>query len=337
MKLFKRPNSPFWWYQFTVEGKRVRGSTRRLIQNKAEAQAYAIAEYNRHLNLGVSGIKQPITLADAFEVTLSEVEGQTLRVYKSAQRNLVSFFGKTMLVHEITEGRIDQFIAQRKREGRKDNTIRGDLKCLLRVCRRVSKQYRTNTDLGMPKGLKTFVKTRYLSVQEEAEVLSTLKATPTVTAEKAHDLAVVLLDTGLRLMEAVNLSWTDVNLSRREIEVYRTKTRTVSVVPISDRAYDVFSRLQNHRQPFEQMEFAIKHLRKVIHKVCNTSDRTIEQRGKATVHSLRDTFASRLVQKGMHLNELAKLLGHTNAAMTAKYAQLEQRGVVEKARRLING
>jgi integrase len=337
MKLFKRPNSPYWWYQFTVEGKRFRGSTKRLIKDKAEAQAFVVKEYNRHLNLGVSGVKQPITLHDAFKVTLDEVEGQTLRLYRSAYVQLAAHFGPDAKMHEISEAKVDAYIAQRRKAGRVDNTIRGDLKALLRASKRVSRQYRVNPDLHMPKTLKVFTKTRYLSDEEERLVLKKLKADPTITGEKAYDLAIVLLDTGMRLMEAVNLSWADIDLTRREIEVYRTKTKTLSIVPISDRAYEVFKRLHNQDAPFPKMEWAIRRLRKVIHEVCNGNQRVVDQRGKATVHSLRDTFASRLVQKGLHLNELAKLLGHTNTAMTAKYAQLEQTGVVEKARRLMNG
>lgn len=337
MKLFKRPNSPYWWYEFTVEGRRFRASTKRLIKDKAEAQAYVAKEYNRHLNLGVSGIKQPITLEEAFKVTLGEVDGQTKKVYSSAYVQLSAYFGPDAKLHEISESKVDAYIAQRRREGRKDNTIRGDMKALMRASKRVSKTHRINPDITMPKGLKTFVKTRYLSDQEERAVLRTLKADPTITAEKAYDLAIVLLDTGMRLMEAVNLSWADIDMTRREIEVYRTKTSTVSVVPISDRAYEVLKRLHNQDAPFIQMQYAIRRLRAAIHTCCNGNQRTVDQRGKATIHSLRDTFASRLVQKGMHLNELAKLLGHTNSAMTAKYAQLEQTGVVEKARRLMNG
>lgn len=337
MKLFKRPNSPYWWYQFTVSGKRYRGSTKHLLKDKTGANAFVVQEYQVMLGQGLHGTKQPITLSAAFEHTFSEVSGQTERLYRSAYKTLAQHFGAHRNIHEITEAQIDTFAQRLRKEGKKDNTIKGYLKALIRTNKAVAKTYRTNADLSIPKGLKTFVKTRYLSEIEEQGVLDLLWTGPTVTDRKSHDLAVVLLDTGMRLMEGVNLSWADINMTRRDIEVYRTKTRTLSVVPISNRAYEVLQRNHNQKAPFESMEFAIKHLRKVIHEVCNTNQTVVEQRGTATIHSLRDTFASRLVQRGMHLNELAKLLGHSTTAMTEKYAQLEQTGVVEKARRLMNG
>ena len=36
----------------------------------------------------------------------------------------------------------------------------------------------------------------------------------------------------------------------------------------------------------------------------------IEKKGKATPHSLRDTFATRLVRRNMSLYKVSKLLGH---------------------------
>jgi len=41
-----------------------------------------------------------------------------------------------------------------------------------------------------------------------------------------------------------------------------------------------------------------------------------------TPHTFRDTFAARLVQAGVSLLKVSKLLGHANVLMTQKYAHL---------------
>lgn len=140
MKLYKRKTSPYWWFQFTIEDRRFRGSTKRPIKDKVGAQAFVVKEYNRHLNQGVSGVKQPITLENAFKVTLDEVDGQTKRLYTSAYVQLSAHFGPDAKLHEISEAKVDAYIAQRRKAGRADNTIRGDLKALLRASKRVSRQ-----------------------------------------------------------------------------------------------------------------------------------------------------------------------------------------------------
>ena len=58
----------------------------------------------------------------------------------------------------------------------------------------------------------------------------------------------------------------------------------------------------------------------------------VEKKGKFTIHSLRDTFASTLAQSGNHdINEIRELLGHTTTTMTQKYAHLIPDDLTRKA------
>lgn len=90
------------------------------------------------------------------------------------------------------------------------------------------------------------------------------------------------------------------------------------------------------KKPFEAMSRAIKLLRRVVDEVCNADEVLNSQRGRATIHSLRDTYASRLVQRNLSLHKVAKLLGHTTPTMTRKYAHLVPEDVAEEARLLLN-
>ncbi len=50
------------------------------------------------------------------------------------------------------------------------------------------------------------------------------------------------------------------------------------------------------------------------------------------IHDLRHTCASRLVQAGLSLYEVANVLGHTDISTTQIYAHLERKDVSAKAR-----
>jgi site-specific recombinase XerD len=46
------------------------------------------------------------------------------------------------------------------------------------------------------------------------------------------------------------------------------------------------------------------------------------QKMKASFHNLRHTFASRMVQSGVDLYKVQRLLGHSTPVMTARYSKL---------------
>jgi integrase len=63
----------------------------------------------------------------------------------------------------------------------------------------------------------------------------------------------------------------------------------------------------------------------------------VRKYGRATVHSLRHTFASWLVQNGAELGEVSAALGHSSLTMTTRYAHLSKRDTVVKLGSILNG
>src|ERR1039457_6095734 len=56
-----------------------------------------------------------------------------------------------------------------------------------------------------------------------------------------------------------------------------------------------------------------------------------------TIHTLRHTHATRLVQNGVSLYEVKEVLGHTDIKTTMRYAHLDRREVLKRTRDVING
>jgi site-specific recombinase XerD len=69
----------------------------------------------------------------------------------------------------------------------------------------------------------------------------------------------------------------------------------------------------------------------------NDPDVVKNKGGKITIHTLRHTFASRLVQAGVSLAKVSKLLGHSSVTTTEIYAHLAPNEVSEKATTVLNG
>jgi integrase len=353
MNLMQRSNSPFWWYDFTIEDQRYRGSTKRLIKEKAAAERFVSQLHQEKLNQNQFGFLPEITLTAALARTVARYSGRTLDLYDTYQRKMVGgalkkvhntkvvnffHFSPTMNLSQFKQKHIDDLIAGRKAEGHSANSIGSELRFLRLVINQNSKDYsgpKNKLDFSSEKG---FVKSRYITDAEEVAILAllnNLSEAERPTKVDAIDLLGFLISTGLRVSEAMTLQWSDVNMTEATIEVYRSKTKIVSVVPMSPRVMEMMARRHNSPEPIGSIPGARRTLRVAIEAACNSNLRTNAQRGKATVHSLRDTFATRLLKRGMTLHELSKLLGHTTSAMSAKYAYLEQNDVVNKARLLM--
>jgi len=63
----------------------------------------------------------------------------------------------------------------------------------------------------------------------------------------------------------------------------------------------------------------------------------VQRHGRATVHSLRHTFASWLLQNGAGLAEVQDMLGHSDLQMTRRYAHLENATVAARMAEKLDG
>lgn len=136
--------------------------------------------------------------------------------------------------------------------------------------------------------------------------------------------------TGLRRAELVNLRWTDVDLNRYIIAIqsnptYKTKQGKRRVLPLSDSA--LFMLRQKTKGKVSEYVFTLngKGVKGewLSHKFKYYVYKCKFQEDKLHFHSLRHTFASWLVQDGVSLYEVQKLLGHTDSKTTMMYAHLQ--------------
>lgn len=192
---------------------------------------------------------------------------------------------------------------------------------------------------------------RYLSADEEKRLLLELNPyreakymqkyenrPPLVKKAQhdAYDLIILLLDTGARYSEVANLEWSRIDLETRTIQLWRSKVQNESILYMTDRVYAVLTR-RRHQDPTSPFIFTNKRgeargyssiaIRKAFRRA-GLSD--------CTIHTLRHTHASRLVQNGMTIYEVKEMLGHTDIKTTMRYAHLEQREISSKAKDVIN-
>jgi len=153
--------------------------------------------------------------------------------------------------------------------------------------------------------------------------------------KKIRDKALILLllRTGMRIGELLHTRVDDIKLQDRKIIIQESEKNKIGrVVYFSDDAQKTLNRWLKKRDPSQQYIFYGK--RKDFMNY--TSVRTIfakylEKAGlshkKYTLHCLRHTYASELLNAGMSLESLQQLLGHSSVEVTRRYARLTDKNL----------
>ena len=145
-------------------------------------------------------------------------------------------------------------------------------------------------------------------------------------------MALLALDCGLRFGEISNLNWEDCNFDSGVILVRDPKSSVNRFVFMTERVRSVLSKYENKHRG---LIFVDKNGNRIA-RVSNTFRRIADEmfnddvndpRLRVCFHTLRHTFASRLVQNGVSLFEVKELLGHSDFSMTQRYSHLSPEGL----------
>lgn len=261
------------------------------------------------------------TLEDAIKRTSTIRWAGSPRSKQSTSRlgTLRRQFGDKTPVTSITTDSIDEWIGQMQQAGMRPASINRYLSVLSAILRVAEERGRLPG--GLPrvtyqKVLKDRI--RWLSAEEEAELLGTLDSLGCTLMSK---FVVVLLETGMRKGEALNLSPQHIR-EDGTAEVFAPKTRSMRRVPLTKRAKAVLDELGADKG---QSYFASHGLTvpKVTFQWAKARrEMGLEDDRHFVPHVCRHTFASRLVQRGAPIQVVKELLGHTDISMTMRYAHL---------------
>ena len=235
--------------------------------------------------------------------------------------------GKTRL-EEITRTDVEAFIEHEQDRGIKITTIRLRLTGVQSFLRYLAEDKIVSPDIfgkrirlqmpeRLPRAMDPDDLRKFLHIIEGAHV-----------QERA--MIMVLLRTGMRIGELLNTKVADVHIKERKIEIYEgEKNRLGRVVYLSDDAVIALRKWLEERNTWEEYLIYSRHGRSDT--MSYSTARSIFQRyivkaGLAhkgySLHTLRHTFATELLNVGMRLECLQVLLGHYSIEETRRYARL---------------
>jgi len=235
----------------------------------------------------------------------------TIRRERIVYNELLDFLNDIRIRH-ITTGHIDRYITFRLNgSGIKPATARSELRMLNQFFNiLIDMQYvEINPVL---KAVKPKVEPKIIRILTNKEVENLFKK---IDSQDYRDLVTAYLHSGARKTEILpeKFTWDNVNFDSKKIRLLG-KSDKIRYVPMDETLEEILTRrcnIEKHTVPFN---FNIHYLYTKIKRYM-----TAAKINDADVHTLRRTFGSKLIEQGVDILTVSKLLGHSSVSVTQNH------------------
>ena len=334
MAVYKQKDSNNWWYEFTWSGERIRESTKQSNKRVADQIEAARKTQFAKAEVGIQHRKPAPTLKEfapqfekAIEVHCAD-KPRTVAFYKAKTKTLIANDAlASCRIDAIDEGAIEAYVQIRSRtQSRRKATLSpGSINRELATLRRLLRMAHEW------KEIQRVPRIRLLRGERNREFVLTPAQEVVYFAACPNplcDIATVLLDSGLRLGEALSLEWPQVHLEPAKGAKFghltvlsgKAKNRKSRNVPLSERAIAVlnrwgpnptgfvFARADGTLLPDSHLDQQHARIRKLLKMPIDF-----------VLHSLRHTFGTRLGESGADVFTIMRLMGHSTVTVSQRY------------------
>ncbi len=165
-------------------------------------------------------------------------------------------------------------------------------------------------------------------VLSKEEVLKIMETTINL---KHRTILTLIYSSGLRLGEAVSIQLRDIDIERKLISIKRGKGRKDRNTLLSDKFISILNKYIRTYKPGKWLfEGSIPEKHLSSRSVQNIFTNSLKKTGilkKATVHSLRHSFATHLLEQGTDLRFIQELLGHKSPKTTMIYTHVSTKSL----------
>jgi site-specific recombinase XerD len=158
---------------------------------------------------------------------------------------------------------------------------------------------------------------------EEAERLVHATTAPGPTARRDRLMILLLYGCGLRTSELCALDVGDINRERHELVVLKTKGDRPRSIPIPEALYtELLAYLLEHGKRGALFRTSVRERRIRANDVCDVVTAVATRarlRAGVTARTLRHSFATHLMDRGVDLAIIASLMGHRSPQETGVY------------------
>jgi len=236
--------------------------------------------------------------------------------------HLLPRWGKLRL-DEITQPAVAKWLAEKQEEGLAPATVE-KIRVLLNRSFELALRWNMsgivkNPVKGIPRKPINNARDRYLNAAEAKRLMAAVEAS--LNPQLKHIVGLLLL-TGARVSELLHAQWRYIDLDKRQWLIPTSKTGKARYVPLSSAAVDILKAVPR----FDHCPYVLPNLetRKPfvsVKRVWQTA-REEAKLPDLRIHDLRHSAASFMINAGIDLFAVGKVLGHADHKSTMRYSHL---------------
>lgn len=302
-KLYKRGET--YWADYWSNGHRVRTSLR--TSDRAVAKARL-----RDAELGTTSEAPHAAkaLGDAIDEMVALKKGTTAQSYREHAGHIFRLIGADADINALTRARVSDYCADRLKEGASRHTVHKELVVLRQALKesKAREEFTGSLEVVPPWKAEYEPETRWLTVAEFGRLLGAVDP-------KRRTWLMLQAYTGAELSAMRRLTWEHVNLQRGTITIPGTKRHSrfrvdLPMHPVLQAWIKRCCRTAPLVQPWPK-----------VHRDMRAACIKARIDPPATTHDLRRTFGSWLVQAGVDVHHVARLMGNTYNMVARVYGQ----------------
>jgi integrase/recombinase XerD len=181
-----------------------------------------------------------------------------------------------------------------------------------------------NRNIGMVINLRPRTEKKLpnvLSAEDVKKILSHFRN------EKHRTIFYLLYAGGMRISEVVNLKIKDIDSARNIIRIRQSKGAKDREVPLSQTALTQLRIYYKYYKPSDYLfegQFGGRYSTRSIQALFRNALKECGIKKAATVHTLRHSYATHLLESGTDLRIIQELLGHRSSKTTEIYTHVSQ-------------
>lgn len=247
----------------------------------------------------------------------------TLTTYSEALKSFLIFYREKPIAEITNEDVIvynNEFILKNNLSASYQNQIVNAIKLFFKTVRETKIEI---DKIHRPKRAKLLP--NVLSKEEVKLILTVL------TNTKHKTMLSLIYACGLRRSELLQLTFEDIQVDRKLLFIKQSKGKKDRIVPISDRIIEMLREYFKEYRPkkwlFEGQRENTKYSERSLEEVLKKSIRLAGINKPVSLHWLRHSYATHLLESGTDLRYIQELLGHSSSKTTEIYTHVSTKSI----------